>query len=204
MITRAVLPLVALLAAAGCGSSGGGSTLFDGFVPTGGSALVFAPATCEVPFVGSTALAGIALDFTSYADSCGVITQTQLCGNKASATRVLAIVLSGDVGATSIDPAGPGQYPYLAEPPTGAFRAATAEAVQDDATCEPLAGTSSLDMTGGSVTLSEVTGGVVRGSASIRFENGETFEHTFALPLCAATIDLCARFNPCMDHTCVP
>jgi len=192
---RLVLAGVVALSLAGCGSSGGGSTLFDGFVPTGGSALVFAPATCDLPFVGSAALAGIMLDFTSYPDSCEVMEATSLCGNKASATRVLALVLSGEVGAAAIDPAGPA---------TGAFRASTAQAVQDDAACEPLPGTTALDMAGGSVTLTGVSGARVSGSASIRFENGERFEHDFDLPLCAVPLDLCARFEPCTHRVCVP
>jgi hypothetical protein len=108
------------------------------------------------------------------------------------------------VGAASIDPAGPGTYPFLAEPPTGDFLAATATAVQDDAACEPLAGTEALGMSGGSITISSVTTTRVAGSASIRFDDGKTFEHSFDLPVCNASIDLCSRFAPCFEHVCVP
>ncbi|MBN2495362.1 MAG: hypothetical protein JXR96_12275 [Deltaproteobacteria bacterium] len=189
--------------AAGCGSSGG-PALFGGFSPAGGSALIFAPAVCDISFVGSSAVAGIALDFTSYQESCDVIDQTQLCGNKASSTRVLVVVLAGEVGAAEIDPAGPGTYSYLADPPSAAFTAAMAEAVQADEACDPLPGTSALDMVSGSVEIASMSGTAVSGSTKIHFENGESFEHSFDLPICEAEIDLCSRFVPCTNHVCVP
>jgi hypothetical protein len=158
--------------------------VFDGFTPTGGSALIFAPAVCDVPFVGSTALSGIALDFTSFSESCEVIHETALCGNKASSTRILAVVLGGEVGADSVVTLGPGTYPYLADPPTGSFKVATAQAVQDDDACEPLSDETNLDMTGGSVTITSVAETTVSGSTSIRFENGHVFEHEFSLTTC--------------------
>jgi hypothetical protein len=196
------LAVVAVLSVAGCGSSG--SPLFDGFVPTGGSALIFAPAVCDISFVGSTAVSGIALDFTSYADSCEVINTTQLCGNKANATRVLAVVLAGRVGQTTISPASAGTYSYLADPPTGEFLAAVGAAVKDDADCQPLDDSSSLEMTGGSITITSVTDTKVVGSTNLRFEGGQVFEHPFDLTVCAGTLDVCGRFGPCGNHTCVP
>lgn len=188
---------------AGCGSSGG-DPVFDDFTPAGGSALIFAPAVCDVPFVGETALAGVALDFTSYTDSCGVITETRLCGNKAGSTRILVLVVGGEPGADATEPLGPGTYRFYAEPPSDSFKLATAQAIQADDACEPVSDDANLAMTGGSVTITGVTATTVSGTTRIRFESGKIFEHTFDLSTCDATLDMCDRFLPCMNHVCVP
>lgn len=195
--------LAALSLFAGCGSSGG-DPVFDGFVPAGGSTLIFDPAVCDVPFVGDTALSAVALDFTSFADSCGVITETGLCGNKAGSTRILALVVSGEPGADTTGPLGPGTYRFYADPPTGPFELATAQAARVDDACEPLSDDANLAMTGGSVTITGVTAATVSGTTRIRFEKGKVFEHAFDLPTCGAALDLCDRFLPCMNHVCVP
>jgi hypothetical protein len=197
-----IVIIAAFLLFSGCGSSG--DPVFGGFTPTGGSAVIFDSAVCDIGFVGPSAVSGIVLDFTSYPDSCEVINETSLCGNKASATRVLAFVLSGEVGAASTDPAGPGNYSFQSEPPSGSFKASIAQAVQSDATCEPLSDDSNLAMTGGSINITSVTATTVSGSTSINFEQGNAFEHTFDLTLCETTLDMCDRFRPCMDHVCVP
>jgi len=177
---------------AGCGSSG--DPVFDGFTPSGGAAVIFDPAVCDIAFVGSSAVAGIALDFTDFGDSCDVIEETSLCGNKASSTRVLAFVLGGEVGADSTEPLGPGKYAFMTEPPSGTFKTVTAQAVQADAECEPLSDDTNLDMSGGSVQITDVTQNTVSGSTSINFENGKVFEYTFELPICDVTLGLCSRF----------
>jgi hypothetical protein len=145
------------------------------------------------------------LDLTDYADSCAVLTQIEMCGTKANSTRVLAMVLNGDTGATSIGPAGPGTYTYTADPPTGAFTAASAMAIQVDGSCHYLPN-SYLAMDAGTITITGVTGTQVTGSMSLRFENGQVFEHSFDLPVCPLAIDLCPHLNGtgCATYHCAP
>lgn len=186
---------------AGCGSSGG--PLFGGFVPSGGSAVIFDPAVCDISFVGSTAVAGVMIDFADFADSCGVINSTQLCGTKANSTRVLAMVMSGEVGAASIGPLQAGTFRYLAEPPTGKFNAAAGTAARVDGTCQPQPGTKVVSMSGGSVTITSIGASRVVGKTSMKFNNGEEFEHEFDVPVCPAALDFCQRFEYCGSHACV-
>ncbi len=186
---------------AGCGSSG--EPLFGGFVPSGGSATIFAPTNCNVSFVGDTALSGIIIDLTSYAESCDVINATGLCGNKADSTRVLGLVLSGEVGAAGIDPVGTGTYRYLSEPPSGRFTAATGTAAQVDNLCQPQPGTEVVSMSGGSITISSVSDTRVTGTVNIRFDDGQAFDQPFDVEVCQASLDLCDRFMPCGSHDCV-
>ncbi len=185
----------------GCGSSS--SPLFDGFVPTGGSATILASTNCDIDPVGDTAVAGIIIDLTDFAESCEVINATQLCGNKADSTRVLGFVLSGEVGAADTDPVGAGTYRFLANPPSGKFKAAAGTAAQVDSLCEPQPGTKVVGMSGGSITISSVSDTRVTGTASMRFDNGQAFDQPFDVDVCQATLDLCDRFLPCGSHDCV-
>ena len=186
----------------GCGSSS--SPLFDDFTPTGGSATILAPATCDIAFVGDTAIAGIVIDLTSYAESCDVIDTTQLCGNKASSTRVIGLAIGGEVGAASTDPIDPGTYSFMANPPTGVFTASAGTAAQVDENCDPVSGTTVVSMDDGSITITSITDTRVTGTASMHFDNGQAFKKPFDVEICQVDLDVCARFNPCGSHTCVP
>ncbi|HUU03939.1 MAG TPA: hypothetical protein VM425_21060 [Myxococcota bacterium] len=186
---------------AGCGSSG--EPLFGGFIPSGGSATILAPTNCNISFVGDAAIAGIVIDLTSYAESCDVIDATQLCGNKADSTRVLGLVLSGEVGGASTDPVGAGTYRFQADPPSGVFTAAAGTAAQVDTLCQPQPGTSVAAMSGGSITISSVTETRVTGTANMRFDDGQAFDQPFDVAVCQVTLDLCSRFLPCGSHDCV-
>ncbi len=194
--------IISVAVAAGCGSSGG--PLFEGFVHSGGSAVVFAPTTCSIPFVGDAAVAGIIVDLASFADSCDVINATQLCGNKANSTRVLGFVMSGEVGAASTNPVAPGTFSYLPDPPTGKFTAAAGTAAQVDNACQAVPGTKVVSMTGGSITISAISDTNVTGTTNMKFDSGEVYEQAFDLSVCTSTVDLCGRFEYCGSHTCVP
>lgn len=196
------LAVVVLASLAACGSSDDPPPLFGGFAPTSGAAAILAPATCPVPFVGTTSVSGVFLELTSRADACDVLTAASQCGGGASSTTVLVAAVSGVVGGGGVAPAGPGAYPFLANPPTGAFKASIAEAAQLDATCAAPSG--AQDMNGGGVTLTAVTASNVAGSTGLYFENGQVFKHTFDVAVCPVSIDTCSLFAPCPGFTCVP
>jgi hypothetical protein len=198
-MNRAAAILVLSLAA--CGSSP--APLFGGFTPANGAAVILAPATCNnIPFVGPTAISGILVELASGADACNVLTQARQCGTGSGSTTVLAGALSGVVGGSTVDPAGPGTYPWLANPPTGTFKASTTSAAQVDAVCTSLAG-SPARMSAGSIAISSVTSSAVSGSMDVHFDNGQGYTHTFDVSVCPVSIDICSLFDFCGSHSCV-
>ncbi len=205
---KRALAVLSLSLAAACGSEEKPPPpLFGGFAPQEGAAVIFAPAVCTVPFVGTVSVSAIGLGFGSYAGLCDVVTQTRLCGAKAGSTTVLAVAIKGEPGDGGVAAAGPGTYPYLASPPTSTFLASTGEAAQvgPAPTCTPLAG-SPLDMSGGSITIATVDGTHVTGSVNMTFGNGSVFQQSFDAAVCnvAPPLDLCDRLLPCTTFVCVP
>jgi hypothetical protein len=202
MIRSCVLTTILACAACGGGSS---DPLFEGFTPMSGTAVVLAPASCDIPFVGQSAVSGIGFHFGSFPDACGVVTQTMMCGTKATSTSVIGFVISGEVGAASIAPVGPGTYRFLSEPPTGSFLASVAEAAEVDGAC--MAGMEgALDQTGGTIRIAGVTSTNITGSFDVDFEDGTNFAHDFDVTICPVTLDICDRFGAgCIGmFTCVP
>ena len=185
-----------------CAACGGGDPLYDGFTPMGGTAVLLAPANCDIPFVGMSAVSGIGFHFGDFADACSIVTQTMLCGTKASSTSVIGFVFNGEVGATSIEPVGPGSYRFLRDPPEGAFLASAAQAAQVDGACMGDA----LDQTGGTMTIAAITATNVTGSFDVDFEGDANFSHDFDVTICPVTLEICDRFNlSCVgNYTCVP
>jgi len=115
--------------------------LFGGFTPANGAAVILAPATCNnIAALGPTAISGILIELASGADACNVLTQAKQCGAGSGSTALLGVALSGVVGGSTTDPAGPGTYPWMPNPPTGTFRASTSTAAQLDAVCTAAAG----------------------------------------------------------------
>ena len=192
--------LVISLAACGAGNS---EPLFGGFTPANGAAVILAPATCNnIAFVGPTAISGILLELASGSDACNVLTQAKACGTGSGSTTLLAGALSGAVGGSTVAPAGPGTYPWLANPPTGTFKASTASAAQVDAVCTSLAG-SPARMSDGSIAISTVTASTVSGSMDVHFDNGQVYKYAFVVPVCPVSIDICSLFDFCGSHSCV-
>ena len=178
--------------------------LFGGFTPANGAAVILAPKTCtNIPFLGSTAISGILLELTSGADACNVLTQAKQCGTGASSSTLLAGALSGVVGGSTVAPADPGSYPWLANPPTGSFKTSTTTAAQVDATCTSAAG-SPAHMTGGSIAVATVTSSAVTGSMDLHFDNDQVYAQAFDVAVCPVSIDTCSIFDFCGSHTCVP
>ena len=197
------VPAILFFSLAACGS-GNSEPLFGGFTPSNGAAVILAPATCNnIPFVGPTAISGILVELTSGADACNVLTQARQCGTGSGSTTVLAGALSGVVGGSTVDPAGPGTYPWLANPPTGTFKASTTTAAQVDAVCTSGPG-SPTRMSGGSIAVSTVTSSAVSGSMNVHFDNGQAYMQAFDVPVCPVSIDICSLFDFCGTHTCVP
>ncbi len=193
---------VVVLSLAACGS-GDPPALFGGFTPTSSAAVILAPSTCNIAFLGSTAISGILVELASGADACNVLTQAKQCGTGASSTTLLAGAFSGIVGGSGVDPAGAGTYSWLPNPPTGTFHASTTSAAKVDASCT--AGTGgTAQMSGGSVVISSVTASAVGGSMDMRFDNGQAYKGTFNATVCPVSIDICSLFGPCISHTCVP
>ncbi len=194
---------------AGCSSDSTPSPAFGGFEPQDQTAVIFAPATCDIPFVGTASVAAVAVAFTSSSDACAILSQTQFCGTEASSTAVIGVAVSGLVGGGTIDPAGPATYPFLANPPTsGAFRAIAADAARVDAACNPVPG-GSLNLAGGQIVLASIDpavgGAGVKGSVDLRFGDGSVFQHAVDAAVCDLTVDVCKLFLPCFSgHVCVP
>src|SRR3989442_12182989 len=157
------VPAIFFISVAACGS-GTAPPLFGGFTPTNGAAVILAPATCNnIPFVGPTAISGILVELTSGADACHVLTLAKQCGSGSGSTTFLAGALSGVVGGSSVPPAGPGTYPWLANPPSGTFKASTTSAAQVDTVCTSVPG-SPARMADGSIVISTLTASTVSGS----------------------------------------
>ncbi|OLC78161.1 MAG: hypothetical protein AUG04_07750 [Deltaproteobacteria bacterium 13_1_20CM_2_69_21] len=196
------VPAIFLISVAACGS-GSVPPLFGGFTPTNGAAVILAPATCNnIPFVGPTAISGILVELTSGADACHVLTLAKQCGSGSGSTTLLAGALSGVVGGSTVAPAGPGTYPWLANPPTGTFLASTTTAAQVDANCTSAPG-SPTHMSGGSIAVSTVTSSAVSGSMDVHFDNGQAYKNAFDVPVCPVSIDICSLFDFCGSHSCV-
>ena len=199
-MNRAATLLVVSLAACASGTS---EPLFGGFTPANGAAVILAPKTCtNIPFLGPSAISGILVELASGADACNVLTQAKQCGSGASSSTLLAGALNGVVGGSTVAPADPGTYPWLANPPTGTFKTSTTSAVQVDATCTAAAG-SLTRMVGGSVTITSVTASTVTGSMDVHFDNGQVYTNSFNVPVCPVSIDICSLFDLCGQHTCV-
>ena len=195
-------PAIFFVLLAACGSTP--APLFGGFTPANGAAVILAPATCNnIAALGPTAISGILIELASGADACNVLTQAKQCGAGSGSTALLTVVLSGVVGGSTTDPAGPGTYPWLPNPPSGAFKASTTKAAQLDAVCTAAAG-SSANMRDGSIAISTVTASTVSGSMDVHFDNGQAYTHPFDVPVCPVSIDICSLFDLCGTHACVP
>jgi len=196
-------PALLFISLAACGS-GNSAPLFGGFTPSSGAAVILAPATCtNIAFLGPTAISGILIDLTSGADACNVLTKAGQCGTGSGSTALVAGAFSGVVGGTTVAPAGPGTYPWLPNPPSGAFKASTTAAAQVDAVCTAAAG-SPTNMSGGSVVISTVTASSVSGSMDVHFDNGQAYTHAFDVAVCPISINVCSLFDFCLSRTCVP
>ena len=196
-MNRAALVLVLSLAACG----GGADPLFGGFTPGSGAAVILPSANCNIAFVGPTALSGILLEFSSRSDACNILTQAKQCGTGASSTAILAGAFSGIPGGSTVAPADAGTYPFLANPPGGAFKASIASAAKVDATCTSAG--SPPSMSGGSIGITAVTASKVTGSMELRFDNGQAYKASFDVAVCPVSIDTCSLFGLCGAHTCV-
>lgn len=186
----AALLAVAVLPACGGGSGG---PLYGGFAPVGGTAMVFPTTTCDVPFVGTTSMSAVAITLADFPDVCAFRTDTALCGSRAGTTFLTALAVDGVVGGTA-PTFGPGTFTYLSDPPTGAFRAAIASAVQTTATCGE-AGGSGTNMRGGRIVVEAVSDTNVTGRLELAFDDGSSYSQPFDLARCAPPTDLCIYFD---------
>jgi hypothetical protein len=191
--------VMAVLAACGSGNS---EPIFGGFTPANGAAVILAPATCNIAFVGTTALSGVLIELASGGDACNILTQAKQCGTGTNSTVVLAGAFSGVPGGSTVAPAGPDSYPYLPNPPTAAFKASTTSATKVDAACTSLPG-SPARMRGGSIVIASVTASSVTGTMDVQFDNGQAYDGNFDVPVCPVSIDTCSLFGPCGTYACV-
>lgn len=197
------LPLLLALLSA-CGSSDPAARLFGDFEVQDGTAIVMAPGVCDLPFVGTVSIAAVAIVLTDHPDACGVVTQTQLCGTRESSSAVVGVAIQGVLGAGGIAGATPGTYVFLAEPPTGPFRAIAADAARVDATCTALPG-GVPDTVGGTITLDSITAERVAGTLALRFERDQALDEPFDVAICPVSLSTCAFIGgPCSPRVCAP
>ena len=195
-------PVILAVALAAC-AQGNSGPLFGGFTPASGAAVILPSANCtNISAIGPTALSGILIELASGADACNVLTKANACGTGANSTVILAGALNGAVGASTVGAAGPGNYPYLVNPPTGSFKAVTTSAAKVDGTCTAAAD-GRAQMVSGSVSISAVSASNVSGTMDLHFDNGQVYAQPFTVAVCPVSIDTCALFNPCSSHACV-
>lgn len=189
---------IALLAA--CGSDDSPPPpVFGGFAPLDGTAVIFAPTTCDVPGLGTVSLSAVGIGVADYVGACDVLQQTAFCGTRESSATVLAVALSGLLGGP-VDPAGPGTYPVRTSPPTtNAFLAALGDAAEVGPLCDAV---TELDVTGGQIVLTAV-GETVTGTIDLRFDDGSAFAYGFDVAVCPLSMDLCSLFELCTGYVCV-
>jgi hypothetical protein len=202
-------PILALSLAAACSGSDPASPLFGGFAVQDSTAVVFQPVVCDIPGVGTASVAGVALYFANYSSPivCDVVAATGVtgyCGTRESSTAVLGLALQGELGAGGIAGATPGTFAYMANPPTGPFRAAAGSGAQVGPLCAAVSG-GHADMTGGSITLTAIATDRVAGSVDMKLEGNQAFSQSFDVATCPVSMDLCQKLTwPCFDYTCVP
>lgn len=210
MKTSAAALSIALVAGCSSSDSSPPPPVFGGFEPLDQAAVIFAPANCDILGPGAVAMSAVAVYFADYAGVCDVVTeilsQYPYCGTRESSGTVVAFAVSGDVGGSSVGPAGPGTYRVLSSPPgAGPFLAATGDAGKVGAECAAVEGGGNLDVTEGTVVLESVSDTAVTGTVDFRFDDGTGFRHAVDAAVCPLSVDLCARFElPCFDYACVP
>lgn len=189
---KPALHLSLLVLFAACGSSSPPPPLFGGFAPAGGTAVIIGPTTCNISPLGPTSASAMALVLTDFADACGFVTDTSLCGSKQDATLLVALAVSGRFDGGTATPFGPGTYPFLADPPSGPFTTSIASAVRTEATsCGPLPN-SSTSMTSGQVVVTAVTATRVTGTLDLRFRDGSAYQQPFDVARCDVPVNLCS------------
>lgn len=204
MKTTAAALSIALLA--GCSDSDSPPPpVFGGFEPQDQTAVIFAPTTCDILGAGTVSMAGVAVLFTDYVGACDVLGVVPYCGMRETSAEVIGLALSGVPGVATLGPAGPGTYPFLANAPTGAFLACTADAGKVGADCAAVEGGGNLDLVGGQMVLASVSDTAVTGSVDFRFDDGTAFAQAFDAPICPVTFDVCVLFEPCWEgYACAP
>lgn len=182
-----------------CGDSGGGGARPTGtvagraFTPTEVRAVRAGSGTtpCTLPVPGSSetldfGVAGLAIDFTSYADACGDYGAGQ-CTLHANAQNVTIIFARLD--PTGAEPAlvkdtyTVQPSPTIAIPDsTGLLTVAYAQALGTGATPD-CAGTPSPAVQGGTLRLDDV-GSPVKGYVDLTFQDGSTLRGDFTATVC--------------------
>jgi hypothetical protein len=175
------------------------------FTAADASALTLTQGTCS--FDGTTATAtGVLLGFGTFSGLCSLVTQTQGCGTKASATIVTALVVRANVAGGTPGAVQPGTFTIgaTAVPDAqGNVTVVDALATRTDATCgEPAA---VPGVTGGTVTLTAI-GARVTGSIDLTFSDGGRVTGSFDVPECGFQTDVCTLIDPasCTSSPCIP
>jgi hypothetical protein len=200
--------LAALLVAAGCGSSGGGSKLVGGtisgqaFKPVEAVAIRTDAASCTVPVLGAIEARALALRFSSYTNTCADF-DDPFCLLHASSQNVTVIFadlsqIAGRsalaAGTYTLNPNPTVVQPQTSGPLAGTALVAFAASVTTSAACVP-----SPLVAQGTLRLDQVDGTTVTGNVDLTFghldpatqaftPDGSTLSGDFSATVCGNTI----------------
>src|SRR6266478_1169950 len=79
----------------------------------------------------------------------------------------------------------------VGKPTADVQTASTTTAAQVDAVCTSAVGFPT-HQSGGSVAIASVTASTVIGSMDVQFDNNQAYTHSFDVPVCPVSIDICS------------
>ncbi len=202
---RSIAILAAGLAAAACSSttethgSGGTALVASGPLPlsTANATAVVGGATCQIG--GAQAgLAFAAVLAPNVAGICGFLQANQL---KANVRSIQILVFRVDPSSSTAS-VTPGTYPVVTATPVNQTAYAFVSVSQNDGSCRP----STVVASSGSVIVTSVADGAVKGTVTAELAVGGTVSGAFDAPECAVTFpgDACGGNIGLANPTCVP
>ncbi|MFL5261500.1 MAG: hypothetical protein ACJ79L_03715 [Anaeromyxobacteraceae bacterium] len=209
-MNRWLLAALALASAAACGGGSNGGTaggapsgtLFGtAFTAADSASAVAGPTSCTFPQFGgvSASVAALVIGFGDQAGLCASVQQP--CALKPNGRTVTLVVARAGLQAQG--PIGPATYPITTGTPTpdasGVVTFATAAATRLDASCGEAPGAPAP--TGGTVTVTSVSGTSVRGTVDVTFSDGGRIGGAFDAPVCQVAFDVCAQQVPACSTT---
>ncbi|BDG01169.1 hypothetical protein [Anaeromyxobacter oryzae] len=200
MARRLALSLAGLLALAACGgSSSKGSTLTaTGAIAVTANQFTSVTQSITCPIAGGSI--GAAFAAVGASDQSGMCGYFQRGQDKQNAKSIFVVAVNvNPLGAATVTP---GTYTITTSPSATQTQYAAVIVSQNDASCSP----TDVEATGGTVTITSVSGGRIQGNVNATLSNGGAVNGSFDAPSCAYTLpgDLCSGTLTPPAGTCVP